>query len=107
MIKKRMAVFFPGRRSHKTPLSVLKRYFIIFYVNVGYFMLDLYVKIEYLNYMFRSLVIFVLRVSLIVALWVSIWKFIDPKTQLMRVLRAALLVLGLLVILAVLKITGQ
>ena len=57
--------------------------------------------------MFRDIVLFVLRISLIVALWAFVWKFIEPKTQLMRVLRAALLVLGLLAILAMLKITGQ
>jgi hypothetical protein len=57
--------------------------------------------------MFRSIIFFVLRISLIAALWVAVWKFIEPKTQLMRILRAALLVLGLLVVLAMLKITGQ
>jgi hypothetical protein len=56
--------------------------------------------------MLRSVVFFVLRVALIAALWASVWKFIEPKTQLMRILRAALLVLGLLVILAALRITG-
>lgn len=61
----------------------------------------------YYKYMIRSLVFFVLRISLIVALWAFVWKFIEPKTQLMRVLRAALLVLGLLAILAMLKVTGQ
>jgi hypothetical protein len=70
-------------------------------------LLDLNVNIEYYEYMFRNLVFFVLRISLIAALWASVWKFIEPKTQLMRVLRAALLVLGLLVILAILKVTGQ
>ena len=57
--------------------------------------------------MLRNIVFFVLRISLIAALWASVWKLIEPKTQLMRVLRAALLVLGLLVILAMLKVTGQ
>jgi len=61
----------------------------------------------YYKYMLRSIVFFVLRISLIAALWAFVWKFIEPKTQLMRVLRAALLVLGLLAILAMLKITGQ
>jgi len=61
----------------------------------------------YYKYMLRDIVFFVLRISLIVALWAFVWKFIEPKTQLMRVLRAALLVLGLLVVLAMLKITGQ
>jgi len=77
------------------------------YDKMGNFILDTNVKIEYYRYMFRSLIFFVLRISLIAALWASIWKFIEPKTQLMRVLRAALLVLGLLVILVMLKITGQ
>ena len=56
--------------------------------------------------MLRSIIFFVLRISLIAALWAFVWKFVEPKTQLMRVLRAALLVLGLLAILAVIKITG-
>jgi len=74
---------------------------------MGYFLLDLDTKIGYPEYMFRDIVLFVLRISLIVALWAFVWKFIEPKTQLMRVLRAALLVLGLLAILAMLKISGQ
>jgi len=57
--------------------------------------------------MLRDIIFFVLRVSLIVSLWAFVWKFIEPKTQLMRILRAALLVLGLLVVLAMLKIVGQ
>jgi hypothetical protein len=57
--------------------------------------------------MFRNLIFFILRISLIAALWASVWKLIEPKTQLMRILRAALLVLGLLVILVMLKATGQ
>jgi len=57
--------------------------------------------------MFRSIIFFVLRISLIAMLWAFVWRFIEPKTQLMRVLRAALLVLGLLAILAMLRITGQ
>jgi hypothetical protein len=76
-------------------------------VNLGQFILDSYDKIGYYEYMFRDIVFFVLRISLIAALWAFVWKFIEPKTQLMRVLRAALLVLGLLAILAMLKITGQ
>ena len=77
------------------------------YVKMRYFLLDSNVKIGYCECMFRSLVFFVLRISLIVALWAFVWKFIEPKTQLMRVLRAALLVLGLLAILTMLKVTGQ
>jgi hypothetical protein len=74
---------------------------------MGHFLLDSDIKIGYCKYMFRDVVLFVLRISLIAALWAFVWKFIEPKTQLMRVFRAALLVLGLLVILAMLKITGQ
>jgi hypothetical protein len=74
---------------------------------MGHLTLDLDVKIGYCGYMLRDLVFFVLRISLIAALWAFVWKFIEPKTQLMRVLRAALLVLGLLVILTMLKVTGQ
>lgn len=74
---------------------------------MGYILLDLNGKLGYYKYMFRSIVFFVLRISLIAALWAFVWKFIEPKTQFMRVLRAALLVLGLLAVLAMLKITGQ
>jgi len=76
-------------------------------VKLGYFLLDSNIKMGYCEYMFRSLIFFVLRISLITMLWAFVWKFIEPKTQLMRVLRAALLVLGLLVILTMLKVTGQ
>ena len=54
--------------------------------------------------MLMSTIHFVLRLALIVMVWVCIWKFMEPKTQLMRVLRAALLVLGLLGVLAVMRI---
>ncbi len=93
----------PNDRLCRVPTHFL----INIYVKMGYFLLDLNVKIGYCEYMFRSLVFIVLRISLIAALWAFVWKFIEPKTQLMRVLRAALLVLGLLVILTMLKVTGQ
>lgn len=57
--------------------------------------------------MLGNIIFFVLRMSLVAAVWAFVWRFIEPKTQLMRVLRAALLVLGLLAVLAVIKITGQ
>ncbi len=56
--------------------------------------------------MFGSLVYFVLKISLIVTLWAFVWHYVEPRTQAMRVLRAALLVLGLLGVLAVVRITG-
>ena len=54
--------------------------------------------------MLMSLIHFVLRLALIVMIWVCVWKSMKPQTQLMRVLRAALLVLGLLGVLAVMRI---
>jgi len=61
----------------------------------------------YFRLMFRNIVFFVLRISLIATIWAFVWRFIEPKTQLMRILRTALLVLGLLAVLAVIRITGQ
>jgi hypothetical protein len=74
---------------------------------MGNLTLDIIVKIGYFRFMYRDIIFFVLRISLVAALWAFVWKFIEPKTQLMRILRAAVLVLGLLVVLAMLKITGQ
>lgn len=53
-----------------------------------------------------DIISFVLRITLVVILCSYVWRFVEPKTQLMRVLRAALLVLTLLGILFILKITG-
>lgn len=57
--------------------------------------------------MIISIISIVLRISLIVALWAFVWRFVEPRTQLTRILRAALLVLGLLVVLAMIRIAGQ
>jgi hypothetical protein len=57
--------------------------------------------------MFTDFISFILRISLIVALWVFVWKILEPRTQLMRILRAAVLLLGLLGILVVLRMTGR
>ena len=56
--------------------------------------------------MFRSILFFALRLSLIVTTFAFVWRFVEPRTQLMRIMRAALLVLGLLAVLAVVKVTG-
>ena len=71
------------------------------------FGLTLYVNIGYNIGMFRSLLSFVLRIGLVVALWAFVWRLIEPRTQLMRILRAALLLLGLLGILLVMRTVGQ
>ena len=70
-------------------------------------MLDALIKIGYYVFMFGDIVYFVLRISLIVALWAFVWRFLEPRTQLMRILRAAVLLLGLLGILVVLRMTGR
>ena len=48
----------------------------------------------------------VMRMSLIALVCVCIWRYVQPRTQLMRVFRAALLVLSLFAIWAVVRITG-
>lgn len=56
--------------------------------------------------MFVTIAHFVLRIALIATIWACVWRFVEPRTQLMRILRAALLVLGLLAALAVMRITS-
>lgn len=56
--------------------------------------------------MFTDFVSLILRISLIAALWAFVWKLLEPRTQLMRILRAAVLLLGLLGILVILRIAG-
>jgi len=51
-------------------------------------------------------IFFVLRLSLVVAIWAFIWRYLEPRTQLMRIMRAALLLLCLLGVMAVVKLTG-
>ena len=73
---------------------------------MGNFLLDLNVNLGYLSYMVSSYVFFVLRLSLVVAIWAFIWRYLEPRTQLMRIMRAALLLLCLLGVMAVVKLTG-
>ena len=56
--------------------------------------------------MLGDIISFVLRIMLVVALWLFVWRFIEPRTQLMRVFRAALFVLFLLGVLVVLRVSG-
>lgn len=56
--------------------------------------------------MLRSILFFALRLSLVVAIWAFLWRYLEPTTQLMRILRAALLLLCLLGVMAVVKLTG-
>jgi hypothetical protein len=56
--------------------------------------------------MFRSIVLFALRLSLVAVTFAFVWRLVEPKTQLMRIVRATLLVLCLLAVLAVVRIAG-
>ena len=69
-------------------------------------MLDLTVKIRYLSIMVGGVIHFILRVLLIALIWFFVWRFVEPRSQLMRIVRAALLMLSLLAVLAVMKITS-
>ena len=75
-------------------------------VKLGRFSLDSIGKIGYCKSMLTSVLYFALKLSLIVTLWLFVWHYMEPRTQAMRILRAALLVLGLLGVLAVVRITG-
>jgi len=50
---------------------------------------------------------FLLRMGIIMAFSIFVWKFIKPRTQGARILRAALLAAGLLVMLAILRVAGS
>lgn len=82
-------------------------YSFTFDVNIGKFHLTFLVKIGYNILMAGSIITFVLRLALIVAVWVFFWQLVQPRTQLMRIFRAALVLTALLVILALMKITGR
>jgi len=71
---------------------------------MGKFFLTWDVKIGYNIRMVRDILSFVLRIGLVVGLWGLVWSFVEPKTQAMRILRAALLVLSLLGVWAMLSI---
>ena len=64
------------------------------------------VKMSYNKCMFGEVVTFILRIVLVAALWGFVWSLVKPRTRLMRVVRAALLVVGLLGVLAVLRVAG-
>lgn len=73
---------------------------------MAHLVLTLGVKIGYNFAMFGRIISLLLRMCLIAALWAFVWRLVEPRTQLMRILRAALLLLGLLGILAAIRATG-
>ena len=78
-----------------------------FIVNIGNYSLTLADKIGYNLCMFAGAVYFVLRICLLAVVWAFVWQYVPPKTQLLRVLRAALLVLGMIGVMTLLRITGS
>lgn len=54
----------------------------------------------------RHVVLFLLRLLLTLAVCALVWTVVRPRTQSLRILRAALLVLCLLVVLAALRGAG-
>ena len=50
---------------------------------------------------------FVLRMALIFTIWMFVWTLIKPRTQTLRITRAALLVFILLIVLAALRAAGM
>ena len=56
--------------------------------------------------MFSNVLYFLLRLLLEAAVCGFVWRFVEPRTQLMRIFRAALLLLALLGTLAVIRIVG-
>jgi len=56
--------------------------------------------------MVGSAIIFVLRVCLVTVIGAFFWRLIEPKTKQARILRAGLLVVGLLVTWAVVRSIG-
>jgi len=50
--------------------------------------------------------IFILRIFFIITVWAFFWQLIEPKTKQARLLRAGLLVVGLLVTLVALRAFG-
>ena len=73
---------------------------------MGSFDLTLQVNMGYNAGMFESIVSFFLRIWLILVLWAFVWRVFKPKNQVMRILRAAVLVLCLFGILVILRTTG-
>ena len=81
-------------------------FFGYFLLKWAIFDLTFCVKMGYNVSMFRNVISFLLRIWLIAVLWALVWRFVEPRTQLMRIVRAALLLLGLLAILALVRITA-
>ena len=64
------------------------------------------VNMGYNTAMIEEVVSFVLRISLVVTICLFVWRYVKPRTQLIRVFRAAILVIVLFAILVLLRVMG-
>ena len=53
-----------------------------------------------------DLLYFILRLVVVIFFWIFVWKVIEPRNQLMKILRACLLVAGLVGFLLIIKAAG-
>ena len=65
-----------------------------------------HVNIGYNTSMIEEVVSFVLRISLVVTLCLFVWRYVKPRTQIMRVFRAAILVIVLFAVLILLRVAS-
>jgi len=63
-------------------------------------------KTGYNGGMVAASLAFVLRMALIAAVWMFVWRLVKPHSKAFRIVRAALLVFILLVVLATLRAAG-
>lgn len=75
-------------------------------VKIGNLRLTLPVKMGYDGPMNHNIITFFLRLVVVACVWLLAWRLIQPQTRPGRVFRAAVLLLGLLAILAALKANG-
>ena len=64
------------------------------------------VKKMYTESMVEGVLPFLARICLILAVCLCVWRFVRPESQQMRILRAVLLVIGLIVVLAFVRGIG-
>lgn len=74
--------------------------------NMGYIDLTWHVNMGYNAPVILEMFIFMLRLLLSVAVFGFVWTLVKPRTQFMRIVRAALLVLCLFLVLAVTRSAG-
>ena len=75
-------------------------------VDLGYLHLTQYGGMGYIGGMLADLILFVLRLLLTATMCGFVWTLMKPATQFMRIVRAALLVLCLLLVLVAMRGAG-